>query len=120
MLNQQANQLAQYLQTTYQLQPNDLVGLYLDRSEQIVVCILAILKAGAAYVPMDPDAPNERNGFIIQDAKLKAIITQLHYQDKVTSLAIDIPVSCIDQPAFVNTLAQYPSTPLLLILLPMI
>ncbi|MFD1260465.1 non-ribosomal peptide synthetase [Entomomonas asaccharolytica] len=109
LLNERANQLAHYLQTTYQLQPNDLVGLYLDRSEQIVVCILAILKAGAAYVPMDPDAPNERNGFIIQDAKLKAIITQSHYQDKVTSLAVDIPVSCIDEPAFVNTLAQYPT-----------
>ncbi len=56
-LNQQANRLAHYLQQCCQLRANDLVGLYLERSEQLVIGILAILKAGAAYVPMDPDSP---------------------------------------------------------------
>ncbi|RKS87567.1 non-ribosomal peptide synthase protein (TIGR01720 family)/amino acid adenylation domain-containing protein [Orbus hercynius] len=96
-LNQQANQLAHYLQTHYQIQPNDFIGLYLNRSEQIVIAMLAVLKAGGAYVPIDPDTPNERNAYIIDDAKVKAVITQTCYESKIKQFSPDVALIVIDQ-----------------------
>ena len=53
-LNNRANQLANYLRQKYNVKPDDLVTLCLDRNEHILIAILAVLKAGGAYVPMDP------------------------------------------------------------------
>lgn len=73
-LNTAANQLAAYLNKKHSLQPNDLVAIKLDRSEWMVIAILAILKAGAAYVPIDPEYPKERVDYILSDSKCKAVI----------------------------------------------
>jgi amino acid adenylation domain-containing protein len=73
-LNQQANQLAHYLQQ-HGVQPNDLIGICLPRSAAMLVAILAVLKAGAAYLPLDPTYPAERLAFMIEDARPKQIIT---------------------------------------------
>ncbi|MEM9212761.1 MAG: amino acid adenylation domain-containing protein [Cyanobacteria bacterium P01_F01_bin.150] len=72
-LNQRANQLAIYLQQLG-IQPENLVGVCVDRSIEMIVAILAILKAGAAYVPLDPNYPTERLSWIIDDAQLSALI----------------------------------------------
>ncbi|WP_392562287.1 amino acid adenylation domain-containing protein [Orbus sturtevantii] len=96
-LNQQANQLAHHIKSQYSIKPNDFVGLYLNRSEQIVVTMLAVLKAGAAYVPIDPDTPNERNRFIISDANVKVVITQRCYQTKIATFSPDVPLIVIEQ-----------------------
>jgi len=53
----------------------DLVGVCMDRTADLVPAMLGILKAGAAYVPMDPDLPGERLGFIAKDAGLKLVVT---------------------------------------------
>lgn len=106
-LNIKANQLAHYLQEQFSIKPNDLVGLYLDRSEQIIVAILAVLKSGAAYVPMDPTAPDERNKFIMQDAKISAVITQAHYMNKLHTLAPTVNSIPVDDLSFIATLQDY-------------
>ena len=73
-LNERANQLARYL-SRRGLKKGDRVGLYLDRSADVVVCILGILKAGGAYVPLDPMYPDERVIFMIEDARLSFVLT---------------------------------------------
>jgi amino acid adenylation domain-containing protein/FkbH-like protein len=65
----------------------DLVGICLERRWEMVVSILGALRAGAAYVPMDPAYPKERLGFIVEDAKLKVLITQGKLQATVPPTA---------------------------------
>jgi amino acid adenylation domain-containing protein len=74
-LNQRANQLAHYLRDQG-VTPNQLVGICLERSLDMVVSILAVLKAGAAYVPVDPTNPDDRINFILNDAQIQLLITQ--------------------------------------------
>ena len=73
-LDQSANQLARYL-IKIGLRPGARVGIHLDRSANVYISLLAVLKAHAVFVPMDPELPTERKLFIADDAGLSAIIT---------------------------------------------
>jgi len=73
-LDRRANQLARHL-ASCGVGAGSLVGLYLRRSPDFIVCALAVLKAGAAYLPLDPDAPAERIGFALKDSGTAAVIT---------------------------------------------
>jgi amino acid adenylation domain-containing protein len=73
-LNQQANSLAHYL-IGKGVGPEDVVGICMERSVEMIVALLATLKAGAAYLPLDPDCPTERLAFIINDAKPRCVLT---------------------------------------------
>ncbi|WP_160715571.1 non-ribosomal peptide synthetase [Chitinophaga solisilvae] len=73
-LNSQANRLAHFLLEQYQLRPDDLVAVSLRRSEKMIVAILAVLKAGAAYVPIDTDYPQERTAYMIRESHCKALL----------------------------------------------
>lgn len=75
-LNKKANQVAHYLIEQHQVTPDTLVGLCLNRSVNMLVGLLGILKAGAAYVPIDPIHPKERVRYIINDAHLSVILTE--------------------------------------------
>lgn len=77
-LDDRANQLANYLIAlgVQSKSPNNLVGVCLDRSVTAVVCSLAILKAGAAYLPLDPSYPSERLAFMLSDAQPRVLITR--------------------------------------------
>jgi amino acid adenylation domain-containing protein len=75
-LNSVANQLAGCLRENYAIEPDDLVGLKLDRSEDMIVAILGILKSGAAYVPIDPAYPRERIAYIENDSNSKIVIDE--------------------------------------------
>jgi len=66
-LNERANQLAHYL-IGRGIGPEDLVGICIERSLEMILAILGILKAGAAYLPLDPQYPTERLAFIVEDA----------------------------------------------------
>ncbi len=92
-LNACANQLAHYLQ---QLGVNsqDLVGLYFERSLEMVIGILGILKAGAAYVPLDPAYPKERLGFMLANAQPSVIVTQAHLTAELSE--IPAKIVCLD------------------------
>ncbi|AXG70687.1 tyrocidine synthase 3 [Kordia sp. SMS9] len=74
-LNATANQLANYLDTTYQLELNDLVGIKLVRNEWMLISMLAVLKTGAAYVPIDPNYPEDRVTYIESHSQCTLTIT---------------------------------------------
>jgi amino acid adenylation domain-containing protein/non-ribosomal peptide synthase protein (TIGR01720 family) len=73
-LNEQANQLAHYLGTRG-IVPETIVGIHLERSLPLMVGLLGILKAGAAYLPLDTSTPDDRLHFMLQDAQVKLLIT---------------------------------------------
>lgn len=73
-LNCCANQLAHYLQTLG-VKPGVLVGICVERSLEMVVGLLAILKAGAAYLPLDPGYPQERLELILSDSQAPVLLT---------------------------------------------
>ena len=75
-LNEKSNQLAHYLISNYNIEADDLVGIELERSEWMVIGILAIIKSGGAYVPIDPEYPQQRKAFIKEDARLKLTINE--------------------------------------------
>ncbi len=74
-LNRRANQLAHYL-LTLAVGPEKLVGICVERSIEMVVGLLGILKAGSAYVPLDPAYPKERLRFMLKDANISVLVTQ--------------------------------------------
>jgi amino acid adenylation domain-containing protein len=74
-LNARANQLARHL-GALGVGPESFVGLFVERSVEMIVGVLGILKAGAAYVPLDPASPAERIGYMLADARAAAVLTQ--------------------------------------------
>ncbi|MEM9004048.1 MAG: amino acid adenylation domain-containing protein [Cyanobacteria bacterium P01_F01_bin.86] len=74
-LNQRSNQLAHYLQSL-EVGPDILVGICLERSLEMVIGLLAILKAGSAYVPLDPAYPLDHLAFVLSDSQAKVLLTQ--------------------------------------------
>jgi len=82
-LNEKANQVAHFLQKSG-VKPGDRVAVCLHRSMEVVVSLVAILKTGAAYVPVDPSYPASRLSFLIQDSEAKVLITQ-------RSIAAELP-----------------------------
>jgi amino acid adenylation domain-containing protein len=86
-LNVNANRLAHRL-IKAGASPNSLVGVCLNRSAETIVTLLAVLKAGAAYLPLDPSYPEERLRFMVEDAHISCIITTsaLH-----ASTPLDVP-----------------------------
>ena len=92
-LNCRANQLARLLRQLHADGPR-LVGLCFERGLDLVVAWLATLKAGAAYVPLDPQYPAERLGFMLSDAAPQVVLTQAHLMgifppSKAQFLALD-------------------------------
>ncbi len=73
-LNQQANQLARLLQAKG-VRPGDRVGLAVDRSIKLVVSLIAVMKTGAAYVPVDPRHPDDRIDYVLNDAGCRVLLT---------------------------------------------
>lgn len=85
-LNQKANRLAHYLKNNYQIKPEDLIVLCLDRNEHMLVTILAVLKAGGVYVPIDPLYPQDRFNYILEDSKSKLILINQKYEQKIKQI----------------------------------
>ena len=73
-LNRRANQLAHHLRGL-EVKPGTLVGICMERSQEMLVGLLGILKAGGAYVPLDPAFPRDRLAFMAEDAELNLIVT---------------------------------------------
>ncbi|MBK2238166.1 non-ribosomal peptide synthetase, partial [Francisella philomiragia] len=95
-LNNKSNQLARYIRKQYkeitsqELEADTLIPLCLKRSLDMVIAILAVMKAGCAYVPMDPEYPQERFKHILSDTDAKLIITQSHLKDKLSFYGLNI------------------------------
>ncbi|NRR19901.1 non-ribosomal peptide synthetase [Brevibacillus sp. MS2.2] len=80
-LNQRANRIAHQLQQKG-VQPDELIGIFTERSPTMIAGIFGILKAGVAYVPLDPRNPVERLGMILSDAKPKMVLIQREMWEK--------------------------------------
>ena len=91
-LNQRANVLAHHLRQCYQdktqvsIVPDTLVALYLERSIDMLIAMMAVLKAGCAYVPITPDYPDSRSEYILSDTQSPIIISHSQYQDTISKM----------------------------------
>jgi amino acid adenylation domain-containing protein len=74
-LNRRANHTAHYLQRLG-VGPEVLVGICMERSLDMVVGVLGVLKAGGAYLPLDPSYPQDRLAFMVEDARVRVLLTQ--------------------------------------------
>ena len=81
-LNRRANQVA-HLLVARGVERETLVGLFMERSLEMVVAILGILKAGGAYVPFDPASPTERLAFMLADTEAPILLTQRSLQERL-------------------------------------
>ncbi|MGL5080043.1 MAG: non-ribosomal peptide synthetase [Microcoleaceae cyanobacterium] len=81
-LNQRANQLAHYL-IKLGVKPETLVGICVERSVEMVVGLLGILKSGGAYIPLDPSYPIQRLAFMLEDTQVPLLLTQKKFVDQL-------------------------------------
>jgi len=101
-LNTKANKVAHKL-IDLKIKSDDLVGLYFERSPEMIIAILAVIKSGAAYVPLDPNYPKERLKYIIEDSGMKVFLTHeiVHssgINEILSSAQNDIEVIEVDNP----------------------
>src|SRR5262249_15576811 len=92
-LDARANRLAHYLRSLG-VKENSLVSVAMKRSVEMVVSLVAILKAGAAYVPMDPEYPPDRIAYMLEDSNTAVLLTQQRVREKLPAndsrvLAVD-------------------------------
>ncbi|MEG4215636.1 amino acid adenylation domain-containing protein [Microcoleus sp. Pol14C6] len=92
-LNNRANQLAHYLHS-FGVKPDAIVGVYMERSLDAIVGILGVLKAGGAYLPLDPNYAKERLNFMLEDAGVQVLLTQA--QLAADLLVPNIYAICLD------------------------
>jgi len=92
-LDARANALACHLQAQG-LGPGEMVGICLERSEQMLVGLLGILKSGAAYLPLDPEFPVERLGFMLEDSGARLVVTERRLSEEL--LPAQTQTVCLD------------------------
>ncbi|MEP0778608.1 AMP-binding protein [Microcoleus sp. ZQ-A2] len=92
-LNARANQLARHLQTLG-VGPEVLVGICVERSLNMVIGISGVLKAGAAYLPLDPAYPKKRLTFKLEEAQVPLLSAQNHLVEMLPQPKV--PVVCVD------------------------
>ncbi len=90
-LNQRANRMARFLCAQAPLVADRFVALVVDKSEWMIAAILAVWKAGAAYVPIDPSYPDDRVRFILEDTGALLVLTDSPHVDRLRELAEGLP-----------------------------
>lgn len=103
-LNQRANQLARLL-IERGVGPESPVAVLLERSVEMVVALLAVMKAGGCYVPVDPDYPPERIQFMLADVAPRLILTSQQFSGRVS--APGLPAVCVDDSVVGAKLARF-------------
>lgn len=112
-LNRKANQLARHLRSRG-VAADQIVGICMERSLEMVLSLLAVWKAGGAYMPLDPSHPMERLAFVLEEAMPKVVLIQERQRDKfsnaaVVAIAVDSSWSEIDQHPALNLVSVTPS-----------
>ena len=90
-LNQKANRLAYHLRSSG-VGPDTIAAVMVERSAHILVAALAVMKAGGAYLPIDPSYPGDRISYLLQDSRAVMLLTQRQLMDKVN----DFDGLCLD------------------------
>jgi amino acid adenylation domain-containing protein len=96
-LNRRANQFARHLQSIG-VGPESKVGLFVERSPEMLVGVFGILKAGGAFVPLEPAHPPERVAYMLRDADVQVVATQTQLADKLVTTAA--------QPVFIDQFGE--------------
>ncbi|MFD5799455.1 condensation domain-containing protein, partial [Streptomyces diastatochromogenes] len=103
-LDARANRLGQLL-AGRGVGPETVVGVVMERGIDLLVALLAVAKAGAAYLPVDPEYPAERIAFVLSDAGVPLVVSQAAVADVVPA---EVPVLVVDEPSVVRDLAEAP------------
>ena len=104
-LNARANRLARYL-VTLGAGPERLVAIAMPRSAEMIVALLAVLKSGAAYVPVDPGYPPGRLAFMLTDARAAITVTTSGVAGSLPAAAASV---ILDDPAVAEVISRYPA-----------
>jgi natural product biosynthesis luciferase-like monooxygenase protein len=105
-LNRRANQVARRL-ASLGARPGRYVGVFLKRSIDLVTALLGTLKAGAAYVPMDPAYPQERLRWMLEDCSASVVLTERDLADAIPAQAA--PTLCLDDDGMLNDSPEDPA-----------
>lgn len=81
-LNEKANSLAHYLRN-HNIENNSIVGIMINRSLEMIIAILAVLKSGGAYIPIDPDYPSDRIDYVLENSNCSIVLTSRKLFDKI-------------------------------------
>lgn len=103
-LNEQTNRLANWL-IDNGTKTGDIIGLAMGRSAEMVICLLAIIKAGAAYLPLDPGFPEDRLNFMLADSGSSLLLTTSNHRDLFNS---DVKQLLVEE--ILSQSATYPVT----------
>lgn len=106
-LNNQASRLSQYL-ISKGVRPGTGVGVCLERSVNLVVSLLAVLKAGGIYIPLDPTYPAERLAYMLEDADVPFVISERSLTGKLQDYRGHIICTDVDQAAVESMIADQP------------
>lgn len=107
-LYRRTNRLAHYLIERCSVGPDTFVGICLERSIDMVVALIAVLKAGGAYIPLDPSYPRERLMYMIEDSGAGLLLTQASLADKLCDAQnerVNLTECVIDSDSFKRVLA---------------
>lgn len=103
-LNEKANKIAFHL-ISLGVTPSFLVGICLERGLEMVACLLGVLKAGGAYLPLDPSYPADRLSYILEDSGCELVLSETDLMDFVVSLT-NSKVRCFDSKFFNRKYAE--------------
>lgn len=95
-LNARANQLARKLQREG-VGPDERVGIFVDRSLEMVVGLLGVLKADGAYVPLDPEYPSARLKWMLEDSAPRLVLSQERMLERLPNGSTATPTWCLDR-----------------------
>ena len=92
-LDQLSNQLANCLKEDFKIAKGDFIGVELERSANVIIAILGIMKAGAVYIPIDTAYPESRKSYIYEDTKIRLLISEespVIFRDNYKGVVFDI------------------------------
>ncbi|WP_348739076.1 amino acid adenylation domain-containing protein, partial [Tenacibaculum sp. 190524A02b] len=98
-LDNRSNQLANYLLSNHNISRENIVGVVLDRSDWLIISYVSILKTGAAYVPIDPNYPEERKEYIQRDSSSSLIIDASFiekFKEKASDYSKSLPLTHVN------------------------
>lgn len=107
-LNEQANQLAHYLRELG-VGPDSLVAIFMERSPRVVVALMAVLKAGGAYLPLDPEYPKERLAYMIGHAGVSVLLTESRLVNSLPDQSITVICPDADREAILSRSIENPN-----------
>jgi amino acid adenylation domain-containing protein/thioester reductase-like protein len=96
-LSKRSTWLAQSLLKTYNIQPQTVIGLYIDPCVDMIVAILAILKLNCSYMPLDPERPSSHTETVIKDSRTPLVLTRSIVSVDLAPLLPYTQVHCLDQ-----------------------